>query len=60
MASKKLYYCGGYGGTHIIPGAGRHFFSCSKCRWSPNYRDTDEHKARVIASMQPKAKPISA
>ena len=52
----KLYYCGGYGGQHIIPGVDRHFFSCSKCRWSPNHRDSDEHKAKVIASMQPKPK----
>lgn len=46
----KLYYCGGYGSTHIIPGnAGRHWFVCSKCRWAPSYRDSDEHKAKVLA-----------
>lgn len=52
----KLYYCGGYGTPHIIPGAGRLYLVCEKCRWSPTYRDTDEHKARVLASMQPKKK----
>lgn len=45
----KLYYCGGFGGQHIIPGnAGRHWFACSRCRWAPNHRDSDEHKAKVL------------
>lgn len=45
----KLYYCGGYGGTHIIPGnTGRHWFVCSRCRWSGK-SDTPEHKAKVLA-----------
>lgn len=57
MAAKAFYYCGGYGGTHIIPRANHHWFVCNRCRWNPNYRDSDEHKAAVIARMnKPKAK----
>lgn len=48
----KLYYCGGAGGIHIIPGnTGRHWFMCSKCRWNPNYHDTPEHKEKVLAAI---------
>ena len=47
-----LYYCGGYGGLHIIPGnTGRHWYSCSRCRWSAG-KDTDEHKAKVLAEIE--------
>ena len=55
MKSDK-WYCGGYGGRHIIPGGGRHWFACSKCRWSPNHVDSEEQKQRVLESVNGKEK----
>ena len=51
----KLYYCGGYGGRHIIPGnTGRHWFVCPRCRWGSG-RDSDEHKEKVLALIAARA-----
>ena len=51
----RLYYCGGYGGVHIIPGnTGRHWFACGRCRWGGG-RDSDEHKQKVLDSIAGRA-----
>lgn len=44
MAKVRDWYCGGYGGIHLIPGQTRRWFVCSRCRWNPNQCDSAEKK----------------
>lgn len=48
--AKRDWYCGGYGCRHYIPGSGRPYFSCSRCRWNPTYKDS----AEKLAKFEPK------
>jgi hypothetical protein len=43
--------CRGYGASHGYA-AGRLWFVCSKCRWSPTYRDPAPSPKEVKAQMQ--------
>lgn len=48
MSSRKRWWCGGYGTPHYIPGSGRGFLVCCRCRWNPNYREPIEERDALI------------